>query len=150
LYNTIKKITNPVLNVKTPISFTFNNEITPGTLISSEFLLSDGNTYVFTDYNPNNNTFVRTGSQTSYTVINTTRNIYIKQITAANIQNYSIIGEIDYDKGIINIGGIVINDFLGNAGIEFYAQPKSEDIYAIKNDLIEIDINNINVSVVSV
>ena len=150
LYNTIKKITNPVLNVKTPVSFTFNNEITPGTLISSEFLLSDGNTYVFTDYNPNNNTFVRTGSQTSYTVINTTRNIYIKQITAANIQNYSIIGEIYYDKGIVNIGGVVINDFLDNAGIEFYAQPKLEDIYAIKNDLIDIDINNINISVVSV
>lgn len=150
LYNTLKKLASPTLNNRTPISLVFNNEITPGTLLSSQFLLSDGNTYIFTDYNPNNDTFVRTGAQSSYTVTNTAKTVYVKQISSSNIQNYIAVGEIDYTTGTISIGALSIVDFLGSTGIEFNVTPKYEDLYAVKNNLIEIDINNINISVVSV
>ena len=150
LYNLLKKITNPKLNVSSPITLSFNNELTPGTLISSEFLLNDGNVYVITDYNPNNNTFTRTGLQSSYTIVNTNKVLYIKQISAANIQNYTEVGAIDYDKGDIQIKSLTIIDYLGGAGVEFFASPKLEDIYGKKNDLLEIDIKNVNITVVSV
>jgi hypothetical protein len=149
LQNLLKKISNILLNVNTPISLSFNNVILPGTLISSQFLLNDGNIYVFTDYNPNKNTFVRSGSQSTYNIINTNKVIYLKQITAGNIQNYTEVGTLDYDTGSVQIKTLTVSNFLSDVGIVFYASPKYEDLYAIKNDLIEIDIDNVNVSVVS-
>ena len=149
LQNLLKKISNTLLNVNTPISLSFNNVILPGTLISSQFLLNDGNIYVFTDYNPNKNTFVRSGSQSTYNIINTNKVIYLKQITAGNIQNYTEVGTLDYDTGSVQIKTLTVSNFLSDVGIVFYASPKYEDLYAIKNDLIEIDIDNVNVSVVS-
>ena len=150
VYNLIKKISNPVLNYSNPISFAFNNVLAPGTLTSSQFLLSDGNTYVFTDYNPNNDTFIRSGPTSVYDVVNTNKVVYLRQITSTNVQNYTTVGSIDYDKGSVQIKTLTVVDFLGGAGIEFFASPKYEDLYGIKNDLIEIDIDNTNVTVVSV
>jgi len=150
VYNIIKKIASPTLNINSPVSTAFNNVIVPGTLISSEFLLNDGNTYILTDYNPNKNTFVRTGSNSTYDISNTNKVIYLKQITASNIQNYTEVGTIDYDNGsIISVKSLIISNFLGEVGISFYASPKYEDLHALKNDLIEIDIDNVSVSVVS-
>jgi hypothetical protein len=149
VYNVIKKIANPVLNISTPVSASFNNIIVAGTLVSSEFLLNDGNTYILTDYNPNKNTFVRTGFQSTYDVENTNKVVYLKQISAANIQNYTEVGAIDYDSGTVTVKSLTISNFLGQVGITFYASPKYEDLYAVKNDLIEIDIDNIIISVVS-
>jgi len=149
LSNLIKKIANPTLNKNFPVSFSFNNQLVPGTVVSSQFLLSDGNTYVITDYNPNNNTFVRTGSQSNFDIINTNQVVYLKQITSTNSQNYTVVGTIDYNNGIISIKSITVLDFLGSPGIVCTATPKLEDIYATKNDLIEFDLDNINISVVS-
>jgi hypothetical protein len=149
VYNVIKKIANPVLNISTPVSVSFNNIIVAGTLVSSEFLLNDGNTYILTDYNPNKNTFVRTGFQSTYDVENTNKVVYLKQISSANIQNYTEVGAIDYDSGTVTVKSLTISNFLGQVGITFYASPKYEDLYAVKNDLIEIDMDNIIISVVS-
>jgi len=149
LQNLLKKISNISLNVNTPISLSFNNDILPGTLVSSQFLLNDGNIYVFTDYNPNKNTFVRSGSQSTYNIINTNKVIYLKQITAGNTQNYTEVGTLDYDTGSVQIKSLTVSNFLSDVGIVFYASPKYEDLYATKNDLIEIDIDNLNISVVS-
>jgi len=150
LSNLLKKITTTTLNINQPISTVFNNTLVPGTIVSSQFLLNDANIYVFTDYNPNKNTFVRTGSQTTYTVTNTNKVIYLKQITASNIQNYTEVGTIDYDTGVIEIKTLTVADFLDSSGIVFYASPLYEDLYATKNDLIEFDLDNLTVSVVSV
>jgi len=150
LHNVIKKIITPATNVSQPFTLSFNNALMPGTLLSSQFLLSDGNTYRLTDYNPENDTFVRTGSQTSYNVTNTKNTVYLRQITATNVQNYLDIGTINYDTGKISINALTIFSFLGNPGIEFRSSTKSEDVYGIKNDSIEIDINNVNITVVSV
>jgi hypothetical protein len=149
LSNLVKKIASPSLNHNFPISFLFNNQLVPGTILSSQFLLSDGNTYVITDYNPNNNTFVRTGSQSNYNIINTNKVVYLKQITSTNNQNYIEAGVINYDTGSISIKSITVVDFLGSPGIICTGATKLEDIYAIKNDLIEFDLDNINISVVS-
>jgi hypothetical protein len=127
----------------------FNNIIVAGTLVSSEFLLNDGNTYILTDYNPNKNTFVKTGFQSTYDVENTNKVVYLKQISSANIQNYTEVGAIDYDSGTITVKSLTISNFLGQVGITFYASPKYEDLHAVKNDLIEIDIDNVIISVVS-
>jgi hypothetical protein len=145
LHNTIKKIIFPPLNTNQPLVVSLNNILIPGTLTSSEFLLNDGNTYIFTDYNPNNNTFVKEGLQT----INTNKLIYLKQISSSDVQNFIEAGEINYDNGSISTKSLIIFSFLKSSGIEFYAQPKYEDLYGIKNDLIEIDINNIDISVVA-
>ena len=150
LYNLLKKISNTNLNLNQAISVRFNNPIEPGTLISSQFLLNDGNVYSFTDYNPSNDTFKRTGSLSSYTLDNTKKVVYMKQITTTNVQNYSEVGTIDYDMGIITIKTLTISNFLGTNGIEFLVSPLNEDIFAIKNDLIEFDIDNIKITVVSV
>jgi hypothetical protein len=149
LSNLLEKIVTPTLNISQPISTAFNNVIIPGTVLSSQFLLSDGNTYVLTDYNPNNNTFIRSGSQTSYNVVNTAKTIYLQQITASNVQNFTTAGTVDYTTGSLDIKSLNVVDFLGSTGIVFYAQPQYEDLYAIKNDLIEIDFNNISISAVS-
>jgi hypothetical protein len=150
LHNVIKKIITPATNVSQPFTLSFNNALMPGTLLSSQFLLSDGNTYRLTDYNPENDTFVRTGSQTTYNVTNTKNTVYLRQITATNIQNYIEIGAVNYDTGKISINALTIFSFLGNPGIEFRSSTKAEDVYGIKNDSIEIDINNVNITVVSV
>jgi len=149
LSNLLEKTITPTLNVSQPISVSFNNVIVPGTILSSQFLLSDGNTYVLTDYNPNVNSFQRTGSQTNYNVVNTNQVIYLQQITSTNVQNFTVVGTVNYTTGNIAVKSLIVSDFLGGAGIVFYGLPQYEDLYAIKNDLIEIDFNNISISAVS-
>ena len=55
----------------------------------------------------------------------------------------------DYKNGKIAISSVTIADFLESPGIALSAETLSDDIYGLKNDLIEIDINNISIQVVS-
>jgi hypothetical protein len=144
----VKKIIAPQINKAQSISFSFNNELVPGTIVSSQFLRNDGYVYRLTDYNPNVSSFQRTGSITSYTVQNTTKVMYLQQILAG-VENYFPTGSIDYTTGQIDITTLTVADFLGNAGIEFYSAIQADDIVGIKNDLIELDIANAQVTVVS-
>lgn len=150
LKNVIKKSINPILNTKQAVTISFNNPIIPGTIQSSQFVYSDNNVYILTDYNPNVNSFVRTGSLSDYTVINTNKTLYLQQITNNNTQNYTAIGTVNYDTGQIYIGSFAVLNFLNNPGIVFTAAPLNEDILAVDNDLIEIDTSSATINVVAV
>jgi hypothetical protein len=150
IVNTIKKSKSPDLNISQPVSIVFNNRIIPGTITSSQFVTSDGNTYIFTDYNPDNNTFVRTGSLNSYTVTNSNKVLYLQLITSTNTKSFTEVGTINYETGEINIQSLTYASFLDNSGIEFTTTTVEDDIDSIKNDLIELDMQNIEVQVISV
>lgn len=145
---TMKKVVTPVLNVAQAISVDFHgNEIIPSNVISSQFIIN-GKVYVLTDYNPNNETFVREGTPNLFYIKNTTKNMYLKEISTENIQNYSTItNAIEYSKATIDIQNLQVNSFLGNAGIEFYCTPYYDDIYALKNDVVEIDTKNLVINI---
>ena len=145
----VAKYITPELNKTTSLSLTFNNQIAPGTILSSEFIASDGNVYRFTDYNPNVNTFKRVGEITNYQVENTSNALYLEQVLAGT-QSYSTIGTVNYDSGQIDITSIAIVDFLGTSGIVFETTTVEDNVYGIKNDVIELDIANATVNVVSV
>lgn len=137
------------ITLTSSFSTSFNNGIVPGTITGSSFLMSDGNTYQLTDYNPNNDTFIRTSGLTSYEVTNSTPNIYLKQITTNNTESYNIIGSVDYETGNIDINSITVVDFLNSPGILVYAKPTNVDVIAKYNNVIELDIPNLSIAVVS-
>lgn len=145
----IAKVLTPTLGQSQTLSVIFNNQLTPGTIVSSDFLASDGNAYRFTDYNPNNNTFKRIGDITSYTIENTTNIIYLQQIQAG-IQSFKVAGTIDYTTGSIDLATVNIVDFLGAGGVVFEAAAVQDNIYGIKNDVIKLDAAAAIINVVSV
>lgn len=150
IVNVIKKNISPDLNISQPVSVVFNNKIIPGTITSSQFVTSDGNTNIFTDYNPDNNTFVRSGSMNTFNVTNSNKVIYLQLITSTNTKSFTEVGTINYETGEINIRSLTYASFLDNSGIEFTTTTVEDDIDAIKNDLIEIDMQNIDVQVTSI
>jgi hypothetical protein len=147
-----KKISNPTLNATNPFSVHFNNTLIPGTILTGQFLANGGKIYVITDYNPNISTIKRTGDFNTYTVTNTSDVIYLREIVPSNqeIGNYTAIGNVDYVNGIINIGSITVINYMNDPGIVFKASPLSDDLTAYKNDLIEIDLTSMNITVASI
>jgi len=148
VYNAIKKIETPPLNAKTTINFDFHQAISPGTISSGNFLLSDGLTYSLTDFNPTNVTFTQEIFGNTIQVKNSSNVIYLK-LNDPTKQTYVPVGTVDYTNGRIAISSITIADFLGSTGIALSTEAISDDIYGLKNDLIEIDINNISIQVES-
>jgi hypothetical protein len=148
VYNAIKKIETPPLNTKTTINFDFHQAISPGTISSGNFLLSDGLTYSLTDFNPTNVTFTQEILGNTIQVKNSSNVIYLK-LNDPTKQTYVPVGTVDYTNGRIAISSITIADFLGSTGIALSTEAVSDDIYGLKNDLIEIDINNISIQVES-
>jgi hypothetical protein len=146
----VYKIANPTVGLSQPLTVNFNNRILPGTIMSTSFILDDGNSYQLVDYNPNNNSFTRSDDQTNFTVINTNPVIYLKQVTVNNTQNYLVAGSIDYETGIMSVKNLKVIDFLDNTGIVINATPYGDDIYGTFNDIVEIDLGALNISVVSV
>jgi hypothetical protein len=144
------KVVQPPLGLSSSISTIFNNRLIPGTVYSSNFLLSDGNTYQITDYNPNVNSFVRGGTGNVFDVQNTNPVLYLKYISSNNTEYYTVIGSVDYMTGKISVGNIYVVDFLGNIGIQFFAITYSDDITAYYNNVIELDIGSMVVNVMAV
>jgi hypothetical protein len=146
----IYKVLNPTLGMTVSLSTTFNNELMPGTIASSEFLLSDGNTYMITDYNPNNDTFSRVATSTGFGVYNSNPVLYLKQVTTNNTQNYLNGGTINYATGTLSLKNLTVIDFLGSTGIEVYTTILPDDVVGKYNDVVEIDIGQTVINVMSV
>jgi len=120
---TIKKIVSPELYLKQPIRLSLNNPISSG-VRSSEFV-SLGKRYVFTD---------------TITDKNVTGTIYMLEVNPAYTSPvYTSIGTVDYSTGEISIGSVVVSGYGGIEGIAFRATPSGQDIYANRNDVIQID-----------
>jgi len=135
----MKQSVSPSLNTSQTLSVSFQNPLKPGSILSSQFT-SNGQIYSFTDYNPNNNTFQFEQSTSGLSIINTSNKLYLQNITVANQQSYAAIGTVNYENGQISIGNITINDFMGGAGVVFYASPVNENIFVTGNTILEIDI----------
>lgn len=143
---TLKKIVNVVENTLVTIAVQFRNTITPGSFSSSEFI-SNGRRYSYTDYNPNANTFQVTQTSGNIVVTNTSRVVYLKDVTVPGIQTYQNAGSIDYITGTVSLNQINIFDKVNETGIIFYSKPTSPDVSSSKNDVIVIDLSNINITV---
>lgn len=146
----IYKTAAPVLNTPISISLSFNNKITPGSLNTSDFILVDGSTYQMTDYNPNNDTFIRSATSTGYKLENNKPTVYLKQITTNVNVNYSEVGVIDYETGTINLKDLNVINFLGSNGIKFYATTEQDDVYGKLNNIVEFDVGSATVNVYSI
>jgi len=147
---TMYKLLVPELNQSISLSTYFRNAIVPGTVYSSYFVLSDGYTYQIVDYNPNNDTFSRTGSYTDYTVVNDSPVLYLKLISTNNTESYTKIGTIDYDTGKISVKNLVVTNFLTSSGIKINATPVDMDIFGKRNNIVQIDTGAININIVKI
>jgi hypothetical protein len=142
----VYKVLQPKLGVTSSITTSFNNELQPGTLFSSNFLLADGNTYQITDYNPNVGSFYRSGVGSSFAVENSNPILYLKLITTNNTVTYTAIGSIDYVNGTVSIKNITVIDFLDSIGIQIFATTLYDDVVASYNNVIELDIGSMVVN----
>jgi len=129
----IYKLLEPTLNVVSSLSTSFGNELNMGSITSSSFILTDGNTYQITDVNPN--------------AVGITGILYLKQITTNNTQNYINVGTIDYMSGTLSIKNITVYSFMGAAGIKILATSMYNDIIGNSNNIVEIDLGSTTVTV---
>jgi hypothetical protein len=145
----LRKDANVEFNTDTYISINFQNQISPGSFSSSVFI-SNGRQYQYTDFNPLNNTIITTqsfGGQVNVT--NSSKNIYLKDVTTPGYETYLIAGAIDYFNGTISLNKISISGFVNSSSIQFYATPSLRDIITKNNDLIQIDLANLVIEVIS-
>ena len=56
--------------------------------------------------------------------------------TGRNVLNTNV-GAVDYDTGVVTINGLVITDYAGD-GVRFYAGPRKQDIFCVRNNIIRI------------
>jgi hypothetical protein len=149
-YIILRKDINPELNTDTYIDINYQNEIDPGSFSSSVFL-SGGRQYQYTDYNPSNNTLtVKQLKSGHIQLINSSNNVYLKDVTLPGYETYVIAGNIDYTYGKINLNKISISGFVDSSSIRFYATPTNLDIKIKNNDLIQIDLENLTIEVSSI
>jgi hypothetical protein len=143
---TLKKLARLQLNSITFPTAQFRNAIIPGSFYSSEFT-SNGRKYQYTDFNPNNNTFTTVQLGNEIKVINSSSKLYLKDLTVSGSITYTEVGSINYSTGTASLNSIVISDFIGKDGIEFFAKPVSEDVTATQNDILAIEVESIQVTV---
>jgi hypothetical protein len=145
----IMKIVTPELNSPQYITVDYKNEITPGSIFSSSFM-TNGKSYIFTDFNPNNNTFTINQNSDGVQIKNSSNILYIKDVSYPGYNSYISAGTIDYTNGKIELYQISINDFLSTKGIQFFSTPKNQDVVASKNDVILINIPDITINMQTV
>ena len=129
----IRKKHVPTLNTLESITLDFNNAIQAGTFTSTNFV-SLGKNYKLVDK--------VTG------ITNNNRYVYKLEVNVDNTNPiYSVIGNIDYNKGIVTIGEIEISAYTGTS-IKFDATPNVKDLKGSRNNIIQIDLDEININMV--
>ena len=146
----MRKDVNPDLNSLTYIDVNYRNPIVPGSISTSKFI-SVGRVYQYTDFNPLNNTLSVTQLSGGRILVNNSSNaIYLKDITLPGYESYVAAGAVDYTTGSITLKQIEINGFVDASALSFFASPRNLDIKASGNDLIQIDLQNLDISVIAV
>ena len=116
------------LGVSSSYTSTFNNEILAGTLESSKFTY-DGNIDSFLKDDSNGNISIFTFSGDT------------------ELQIVSNIGTIDYNKGSISLNGFIPTTISsGDDYIKLKAQPRSNDLSPLRNQILSIDESTININ----
>jgi hypothetical protein len=130
----ISKTLSPPLNTSYAMSIKFLNRIKTG--VSSTYFVSGGKEWSITD--------------TITGVTNPGNSLYLLENNPSNITpNYSTIGTINYDNGLLDVAALNITSFLSSDGVTFTATPFNQDIYAKANDIIEVDFTKLNVDITS-
>jgi hypothetical protein len=132
------------------LTISFNNSIIPGTIESSNFVLSDGNVYKITDFNPINNTFYGSSSNGSFKILNSSNILYFSQVSTNNVQNFINAGLVDYANGSLYIESIDVFNFMNPNGITITATPYSDELYGKNQIVLEIDESKIYTNVTNV
>jgi hypothetical protein len=143
---TLKKVAYVETNLSAAIDIRYRNAIEPGTITSSSFV-SAGRTYQLTDFNPNSNTLRVSQIGNETVVTNVTNTVYLKDVTTVGAVSYTPAGTVDYENGTININAIAVSNLLGAPGIMVYAKPPYGNVSSKENDVIEIDIEELSVTV---
>jgi len=135
------------VNTDSYIDVSFRNEVSPGTVSSSKFMIG-ANKYQYTDFNPNNNTLtVSPGPGNQSLITNSSNIVYLKDVTNPGYETYVPAGTIDYTSGTLALNKINITSLLDLDGVVFYTVPKNQDITAKGNDLIQIAMETLSVTV---
>ena len=146
----MRKNVTPDLNTDTYIDINYRNPIVPGSFSSTTFNSNDQK-YQYTDYNPLNNTFsINQLPSGKISVTNSSTKVYLKNVTLAGYESYTVAGDINYSTGVISLNQISINGFIDSSSIQFFAAPANQDVMASGNDLIQIDLQNLDIAVVSI
>lgn len=146
----MRKDVNPELDTVISIDINYRNSILPGSFSSTTFE-SKGKSYQYTDYNPEKNTFsVNQISGGKVTVTNSSKKVYLKDVSKPGYESYYDSGTISYENGSITLDQISINKFVNSSSLQFFASPANQDIMAKGNDLIQIDLANLDITVVSI
>jgi hypothetical protein len=146
----MRKDVTPDLNTDTYIDINYRNPIVPGSFSSTTFSSNDQK-YQYTDYNPLNNTFsINQLPSGKISVTNSSTKVYLKNVTLAGYESYTVAGDINYSTGVISLNQISINGFIDSNSIQFFAAPANQDVMASSNDLIQIDLQNLDITVVSI
>ena len=125
---------SPTLNMGYAINCDLQNFIDIGSVTSSQFN-SYGKAYIFTDYIEG----VDEGSGILY---------QLEINPFSTVKNYSKVGTVEYNDGLININQITYSDIGG--GIKIYATPLNRDIKCYKNIIMEIDtVSGLEITIVS-
>lgn len=145
--NYVESIVSPEINRKQSLTVAFNNKIIPTNITSTQFLRSDGIFYTFADFNPNSTQLTTQKNDSGISVLSSSDdNLYLVSQQTLNT-SYVDIGTIDYENGIIYIYDLIVSDFGNNAGIKIFAVPFNKDITATKNQIIEFNLSDTQISV---
>jgi hypothetical protein len=149
-YIVLRKDVTPQFNTDTYIDINFQNEIYPGTFVSTVFK-SNGKNYQYTDIDPNNNTLVVSQlNNGKINVTNSTNIVYLKDVTKSGYETYVKGGNIDYINGKVVLSKITIEGLVDSSSIQFFATPNNQDIMTRNNDLMQIDLENVSIEVVAI
>jgi hypothetical protein len=146
----MRKDVNPDLNTPVYIDVNYRNPIVPGSLSSTKFI-SAGRVYQYTDFSTLNNTLtVRQLAGGKIEVTNSSNAVYLKDVTLPGYESYTVAGTIDYTSGMVTLNQIEVNSFVDSTSLNFFAACQTQDIKATGNDLIQIDLQNLDITVVAV
>ena len=97
-------------------------------------------------------------SSTGFKLIGSTLEMFMDDDGMGNLRAYSLtggttktyldtnIGSVNYSTGVITINSLNITSSTETAGVTVTAQPSSNDIVPVRNQLIEIDFANANIT----
>ena len=122
-----KKIA-PVLNTTYSASLKYQNSIVAGSINSSAFTYAGVSCFLNDDGNGK---------------------LQLSSTTNGISTVLAIVGSVDYSNGIINIVNLVISEFVGN-NINIFANTVSHDFSSAQNVILQIDADNVVVSVLGI
>lgn len=134
----LRKDISPVFYEPTQITLKYYNALVPGSLNSTQFN-SGTSTYIYTDYNPNVNSFTIQPNSDGTVSINNSKNIvYLKDIIN---NSYTNAGTINYQTGTIILNTVTVTAAAAdNYYIQFFVEPNNFDVSTQQNSVLEIDL----------